>query len=384
MRAPLTTPPPFGILGAEPERLHPRNGERRRAHGAGLERDPQGAIVEARRTEFAAAARIASISACAVGSVEPRIALRASATISSPQSDDRADRHFALLGGFGARSSARRIGEGSGKLMPPRLAKPARRSHMRVVGRRLQPGCPGLLDFERGTLTVVSLRADLHRPGLDIEGRRLPTLRGDAVVRRGDLRRFGAAELVDVDEAGRDGGDAATRMAMIRTKMTARMSLPYSRSAMYADTANADIAVPVAPSRPLDVDERARAANGRRSSGLLRLVQKIRIKTMSRVCELTGKGRQVGNNVSHANNKTKRTFLPNLQNVTLISDALGQSVKLRVSTHGLRSVEHVGGLDNWLLKTSDDKLSAKARKLKREIAKKAAEPGRGLSSRLSC
>ena len=57
---------------------------------------------------------------------------------------------------------------------------------------------------------------------------------------------------------------------------------------------------------------------------------------MSRVCELTGKGRQVGNNVSHANNKTKRTFLPNLQNVTLISDALGQSVKLRVSTHGLR------------------------------------------------
>ena len=80
---------------------------------------------------------------------------------------------------------------------------------------------------------------------------------------------------------------------------------------------------------------------------------------MSRVCELTGKGRQVGNNVSHANNKTKRTFLPNLQNVTLISDALGQSVKLRVSTHGLRSVEHVGGLDNWVIKTSDDKLSAR-------------------------
>jgi large subunit ribosomal protein L28 len=93
---------------------------------------------------------------------------------------------------------------------------------------------------------------------------------------------------------------------------------------------------------------------------------------MSRVCELTGKGRQVGNNVSHANNKTKRTFLPNLQNVTLLSDALGESVKLRVSTHGLRSVEHVGGLDNWLLKTSDDKLSPKVRKLKREIAKKAA------------
>jgi large subunit ribosomal protein L28 len=94
---------------------------------------------------------------------------------------------------------------------------------------------------------------------------------------------------------------------------------------------------------------------------------------MSRVCELTGKGRQVGNNVSHANNKTKRVFLPNLQNVTLISDALDRSVTLRVSTNALRSVEHVGGLDNWLAKTGDEKLSLKARKLKREIAKKAAE-----------
>jgi len=93
---------------------------------------------------------------------------------------------------------------------------------------------------------------------------------------------------------------------------------------------------------------------------------------MSRICELTGKGRQVGHNVSHANNKTKRTFLPNLQNVTLMSDSLGESVKLRVSTHGLRSVEHVGGLDNWLLKTAEDKLSLRARRLKRQIAKKAA------------
>ena len=92
---------------------------------------------------------------------------------------------------------------------------------------------------------------------------------------------------------------------------------------------------------------------------------------MSRVCELTGKGRQVGNNVSHANNKTKRTLLPNLQNETLMSDALERSVKLRVSTHGLRSVEHVGGLDNWLAKTGEDKLSLKARKLKRELAKQA-------------
>jgi len=92
---------------------------------------------------------------------------------------------------------------------------------------------------------------------------------------------------------------------------------------------------------------------------------------MSRICELTGKGRQVGHNVSHANNKTKRTFLPNLQNVTLMSESLERSVRLRVSTHGLRSVEHNGGLDNWLLKTSDDKLSLKARRLKREVAKKA-------------
>ena len=94
---------------------------------------------------------------------------------------------------------------------------------------------------------------------------------------------------------------------------------------------------------------------------------------MSRICELTGKGRQVGHNVSHANNKTKRTFLPNLQNVTLISDTLAKSVRLRVSTHGLRSVEHVGGLDNWLLKTSDDDLSLRARRLKRDVRKASAQ-----------
>ncbi len=93
---------------------------------------------------------------------------------------------------------------------------------------------------------------------------------------------------------------------------------------------------------------------------------------MSRICELTGKGRQVGHNVSHANNKTKRVFLPNLQNVTLLSEKLGRSFKFRVSTHGLRSVEHNGGLDNWLLKASDEKLSANALKVKREL-KKAGE-----------
>ena len=90
---------------------------------------------------------------------------------------------------------------------------------------------------------------------------------------------------------------------------------------------------------------------------------------MSRICELTGKGRQVGHNVSHANNKTKRVFLPNLQNVTLISDRLGRSVRLRVSMNGLRSVEHVGGLDNWLLKAGEEQLSLRARRLKRELVK---------------
>ena len=93
---------------------------------------------------------------------------------------------------------------------------------------------------------------------------------------------------------------------------------------------------------------------------------------MSRICELTAKGRLVGNNVPHANNKTKRVFLPNLQNVTLMSDILGRSVRLRVSMNGLRSVEHVGGLDNWLIKTNALKLSDRAAKLKREIKKKVA------------
>ncbi len=90
---------------------------------------------------------------------------------------------------------------------------------------------------------------------------------------------------------------------------------------------------------------------------------------MSRICELTGKGRMVGNNVSHANNRTKRVFLPNLQNVTLLSEKLDRGIKFRVSTNGLRSVEHVGGLDNWLLKTADGKLSKNALKVKREIKK---------------
>jgi large subunit ribosomal protein L28 len=92
---------------------------------------------------------------------------------------------------------------------------------------------------------------------------------------------------------------------------------------------------------------------------------------MSRSCELTGKAVQSGNNVSHANNKTRRRFLPNLCSVTLISDALGQSYRLRVSAHALRTVEHRGGLDAFLLKARETDLSMRARLLKRQIAKKA-------------
>jgi large subunit ribosomal protein L28 len=91
---------------------------------------------------------------------------------------------------------------------------------------------------------------------------------------------------------------------------------------------------------------------------------------MSRVCELTGKGVQVGHKVSHSNRKTKRRFLPNLVNVTLTSDALNRAVKLRVSANGLRSVEHRGGLDAFLLKAADVELSPAARGLKRDIVKK--------------
>jgi large subunit ribosomal protein L28 len=90
---------------------------------------------------------------------------------------------------------------------------------------------------------------------------------------------------------------------------------------------------------------------------------------MSRSCELTGKAVLTGNNVSHANNKTRRRFLPNLCNVTLMSDALKRSVRLRVSAHALRSVEHRGGLDQFLLKAGDVDLSTRARALKREVSK---------------
>ena len=91
---------------------------------------------------------------------------------------------------------------------------------------------------------------------------------------------------------------------------------------------------------------------------------------MSRRCELTGKGPQVGHHVSHANNKKKRVFRPNLQVISLASEALGQKVRLRISMNALRSVDRTGGLDPYLLKAKDDVLSDRALKLKRQIAKK--------------
>ena len=94
---------------------------------------------------------------------------------------------------------------------------------------------------------------------------------------------------------------------------------------------------------------------------------------MSRRCELTGKGPMTGNNVSHANNKTRRRFLPNLQDVTLISDTLGRSFKFRVSSAALRTVDHRGGLDAYLARAKDAELSTSALKVKKDIAKAKAE-----------
>ena len=91
---------------------------------------------------------------------------------------------------------------------------------------------------------------------------------------------------------------------------------------------------------------------------------------MSRRCELTGKAVMTGHNVSHANNKTKRIFRPNLQQVSLASDALGQKVRLRISMNALRSVDRLGGLDAFLAKAKDDVLSERALRLKRLISKK--------------
>ena len=93
---------------------------------------------------------------------------------------------------------------------------------------------------------------------------------------------------------------------------------------------------------------------------------------MSRTCELTGKSVMTGNNVSHAKNRNKRVFRPNLVNTTLMSEVLDRSFSFRVATSAIRTVEHNGGLDNYLLKAKDEVLSAKARKVKKEIKGKKA------------
>jgi large subunit ribosomal protein L28 len=94
---------------------------------------------------------------------------------------------------------------------------------------------------------------------------------------------------------------------------------------------------------------------------------------MSRRCDLTGKNALVGHKVSHSNIKTKRRFLPNLVNVTLTSDTLGRSVKVRISANALKTVDHRGGLDAFLAKARNEELAPKMLELKREIAKKRAE-----------
>lgn len=90
---------------------------------------------------------------------------------------------------------------------------------------------------------------------------------------------------------------------------------------------------------------------------------------MARRCAITGKGVQYGHHVSHANNKTKRRFLPNLQKTTLLSDALGQLVSVRLTVNAIRTIEHNGGLDSYLLGIADGKLPTEARQLKKRISK---------------
>lgn len=94
---------------------------------------------------------------------------------------------------------------------------------------------------------------------------------------------------------------------------------------------------------------------------------------MSRRCELSGVNRQIGHKVSHSNIKTKREFQPNLVDVTLTSDALGKAYKLRITAAALRSVDHRGGLDAYLLKAGEDELSTRAAKIRRDVKKKIAE-----------
>ena len=90
---------------------------------------------------------------------------------------------------------------------------------------------------------------------------------------------------------------------------------------------------------------------------------------MARRCAVTGKGVQTGNNVSHANNKTRRRFLPNLQRTSVFSEALGRNISLRVTTNGLRTIEHKGGLDAYLVEAASGDLDFEMRSLKKQVEK---------------
>jgi large subunit ribosomal protein L28 len=94
---------------------------------------------------------------------------------------------------------------------------------------------------------------------------------------------------------------------------------------------------------------------------------------MSRRCQITGKGVLAGNNVSHANNRTRRRFLPNLQDTSLLSDILGTAVRMRLSTRGIRTIEHNGGIDAYLLGTPDSRLTIDAKALKRRLLRAQAK-----------
>ncbi len=124
--------------------------------------------------------------------------------------------------------------------------------------------------------------------------------------------------------------------------------------------------------------DRRRAVAARREDCFIRWLWSALskgIRPMARRCAVTGKGTQFGNNVSHANNKNRRRFQPNLQETSLLSDALGRTVRLRVSTNAIRSIEHRGGIDAFLLASHDAVLSLEARRLKNQIAKaRAAKP----------
>jgi len=118
------------------------------------------------------------------------------------------------------------------------------------------------------------------------------------------------------------------------------------------------------------------SGTGSRALGAGRISQQKqsrRSSVMARRCAITGKGVQTGNNVSHANNKSRRRFLPNLQETSLLSDALGQMVRLRLTVHAIRTIEHNGGLDAFLLNTPNTKLPEEALKVKRRIARAAAK-----------